>query len=223
MAIGYILTTGKQGVIDSSTSIDPGVVQAADIDDAALGNGLQGGYKSEDQTSAAISVKPANGGPITVTTDGVSVQAATASIRGTMSSDDFVKLGYVCDDAFRFGGTSISGADTIYPVGVMANNTVAMIEARLVASNLTHSGKYLVLAVMMGIYRNGSGPVTNIGTGIDVVTKIHTAGTGNLNGVTVTLEAGSANGDWSVRVLGNPGDDVYHTLTLLVNYIPSQT
>lgn len=57
MGIGYILRTGKQGVIDSSTSIDPGVVQAEDIDDAALGNGLQGGYKSEDQTSSAVSVK----------------------------------------------------------------------------------------------------------------------------------------------------------------------
>jgi hypothetical protein len=44
MAIRYVLTTGKYGAIDSSTEIDPGVIQASDIDDAALGNGLQGGY-----------------------------------------------------------------------------------------------------------------------------------------------------------------------------------
>ena len=57
MAIRYVLTTGKDGAIDSSTEIDAGVIQASDIDDAALGYGLQGGYKSEDQTSAAVSVK----------------------------------------------------------------------------------------------------------------------------------------------------------------------
>ena len=57
MTIRYVLTTGKDGAIDSSAAIDAGVIQASDIDDAALGNGLQGGYKSEDQTSAAVSVK----------------------------------------------------------------------------------------------------------------------------------------------------------------------
>lgn len=57
MGVRYVLTTGKDGAIDSSTEIDAGVIQASDIDDAALGNGLQGGYKSEDQTSAAVSVK----------------------------------------------------------------------------------------------------------------------------------------------------------------------
>ena len=74
MGVRYVLTTGKHDVIDSSTSIDAGVIQASDIDDAALGNGLQGGYKSEDQTSAAVSVK-LNEGAFTPQGSGLQVGA----------------------------------------------------------------------------------------------------------------------------------------------------
>lgn len=219
MAVGYILRTGKQGVIDSSTSIDPGVIQASDIDDAALGNGLQGGYKSEDQTSAAVSVKAKSGGAVTVTSDGVDVQAATTSLRGTMSASDYTKLQNIADLVFRKTGQSVSGADLVIPIATMAQNTMAMVEVQLCSSSVTNAGNYLVRKQIFGISRT-TGAIAQIGTKASVA-SLHTAGANSIDGADMSVEAGATAGDWQIRITGVASRTVDHVLTGIVVYLPS--
>jgi len=219
MAITYVLTTGKRGAIDSSTQIEPGVVLAADIDDAALGNGLQGGYKAEDQTSAAISVKAKSGGAVTVTSDGVDVQAATTSVRGTMSASDYTKLQNIADLVFRKTGQSVSGADLVIPIATLAQNTMAMIEVQLCSSSVTNAGNYLVRKQLFGISRT-TGAIAQIGTKVSLA-SLHTAGVNSIDSADMTVEAGATAGDWQMRVTGVGGTTVDHVLTGIVVYLPS--
>lgn len=219
MAITYVLTTGKRGAIDSSTQIEPGVVLAADIDDAALGNGLQGGYKAEDQTSAAISVKAKSGGAVTVTSDGVDVQAATTSVRGTMSASDYTKLQNIADLVFRKTGQSVSGADLVIPIATLAQNTMAMVEVQLCSSSVTNAGNYLVRKQLFGISRT-TGAIAQIGTKVSLA-SLHTAGVNSIDSADMTVEAGATAGDWQMRITGVGGTTVDHVLTGLVVYLPS--
>jgi hypothetical protein len=219
MAITYVLTTGKRGAIDSSTQIEPGVVLAGDIDDAALGNGLQGGYKAEDQTSAAISVKAKSGGAVTVTSDGVDVQAATTSVRGTMSASDYTKLQNIADLVFRKTGQSVSGADLVIPIATLAQNTMAMIEVQLCSSSVTHAGNYLVRKQLFGISRT-TGAIAQIGTKVSLA-SLHTAGVNSIDSADMTVEAGATAGDWQMRITGVGGTTVDHVLTGIVVYLPS--
>lgn len=219
MAITYVLTTGKRGAIDSSTQIEPGVVLAADIDDAALGNGLQGGYKAEDQTSAAISVKAKSGGAVTVTSDGVDVQAATTSVRGTMSASDYTKLQNIADLVFRKTGQSVSGADLVIPIAALAQNTMAMIEVQLCSSSVTNAGNYLVRKQLFGISRT-TGAIAQIGTKVSLA-SLHTAGVNSIDSADMTVEAGATAGDWQMRITGVGSTTVDHVLTGIVVYLPS--
>jgi hypothetical protein len=219
MAITYVLTTGKRGAIDSSTQIEPGVVLAADIDDAALGNGLQGGYKAEDQTSAAISVKAKSGGAVTVTSDGVDVQAATTSVRGTMSASDYTKLQNIADLVFRKTGQSVSGADLVIPIATLAQNTMAMVEVQLCSSSVTNAGNYLVRKQLFGISRT-TGAIAQIGTKVSLA-SLHTAGVNSIDSADMTVEAGATAGDWQMRITGVGGTTVDHVLTGIVVYLPS--
>lgn len=219
MAIRYVLTTGKDGAIDSSTEIDAGVIQASDIDDAALGNGLQGGYKSEDQTSAALSVKAKSGGAVTVTSDGVDVQAATTSVRGTMSASDYTKLQNIADLVFRKTGQSVSGADLVIPIATLAQNAMAMVEVQLCSSSVTNAGNYLVRKQLVGISRT-TGAIAQIGTKASLA-DLHTAGAQSISGADMTVEAGTNDGDWQIRITGVGGTTVDHVLTGIVVYLPS--
>lgn len=90
MSIRYVLATGKQGVIDSSTEIDNGVIEYSDINKSAFGNGLQGGYDSGTQNSSPASVKlnegafpsPLGSG-LQVTSSGVALSANAAARLGS--------------------------------------------------------------------------------------------------------------------------------------------
>ena len=220
MAIRYVLTTGKDGTIDSSAQLEPGVVQASDIDDGALGNGLQGGYKSEDQTSAAISVKAKAGGVVTVTSDGVDVQSASASRAGSMSASDFSKLQKIADLVFRHSVQSVNGADALVSIGTMSTNTMAMVEVQLCSSSVTNAGNHLIRKQMFGIYRDTGNTITQIGSKTSIA-ELYNSGANAINGADMTLEADTGNGAWRIRITGVAGKTIDHVVTGIVVYLPS--
>lgn len=220
MGVGYILRTGKQGVIDSSTLIDPGVIQASDIDDAALGNGLQGGYKSEDQTSAAVSVKAKAGGVVTVTSDGVDVQSASANQAGSMSASDFSKLQKIADLVFRHSVQSVVGADALVPIATLGINTMAVVDIELCSSSVTNAGNYLIRKQVFGISRDSGTTVATFGTKTSVA-HLHTLGGDTIGGADLSIEAHTGNGAWRIRISGVTGKTIDHVLVGRVVYLPS--
>lgn len=220
MAIRYVLTTGNDGSIDSSDQLEPGVIQASDIDDGALGNGLQGGYKSEDQTSAAISVKAKAGGVVSVTSDGVDVQSASANQAGSMSASDFSKLQKIADLVFRHSAQSVTGADVTIPIATLSINTMAMVEVQLCSSSVTDAGFYLIRKQMFGISRGTGNTIAQIGTKTSIA-ELHTSGAGSIDTADMTIEADTGNGAWRVRITGVTGKTVDHVVTGIVVYLPS--
>lgn len=99
MAIRYVLTTNKQGAIDSSDSIDAGVIQASDIASTALGSGLQGGHDSGSGTSSSLSVKlnesqHASGSGLQVSSSGIAFSSyAMGRVDGALQSSTVTAAG----------------------------------------------------------------------------------------------------------------------------------
>jgi hypothetical protein len=220
MSIRYVLATGKQGVIDSTTEIDNGVIEHSNINASAFGNGLQGGYNSGTQTSTPISVKAKSGGGVTVTSDGVDVQSASASQAGTMSASDFSKLQKIADLVFRHSVQSVNGADALVSIGTMNTNTVAMVEARLCSSSVTNAGNYLIRKQMFGISRNTGNTIAQIGSKTSIA-ELYNTGANAISGADMTIEADTGNGAWRIRITGVTGKTINHVLTGLVVYLPS--
>lgn len=131
-------------------------------------------------TGASIAAKLATGSALSADGNGLIVDAASDSQRGTLSPDDFVKLA-----VYEFGGfTTQSTTDATpwsFSLSTLPINKLRMLNVTIMARSSSDATKSCVRRMMFVARRGGSGNSTEVGSAVEMVNIVDSGGIGAIS------------------------------------------